>query len=61
MLLFLVIVAVAAGVAFLVLKSKKVEKEPIAHVQKVEEPAKVESKEKPAKKVAVKKQVKKEK
>lgn len=60
MVLFLVIIAVAAVVAFLVVKSKKVES-PIAHVQKVEEKPAEEAKPKAVKKVAVKKSVKKEK
>lgn len=58
MVLFLVIVAVAAGVAFLVLKSKKVG-HPVEEVTKVEEQP-IEEKPK-AKKTAVKKSAKKQK
>ncbi len=60
MVLFLVIVVVAAGVAFLVLKSKKVG-DLTAKVEKIEVKPAEEIKPKAIKKPAAKKSVKKEK
>lgn len=57
MVLFLVVVAVAAAVAFLIVKSKKV-KSPIVHVEKTEEKPVEEAKPKAVKKTVVKKSTK---